>query len=1009
MSELRPPLWADLQPGGLVEALAHPPDRYRPVPWLAWTGELDWPTLESQLRQMREQGITEFFLFPIYGMEIPYMSQAYWDRVEQTLDFCRAKGMKCWIYDEYDWPSGVCAGQVLRDHPEAREQLLWVRALDTWPEGQLPPGASEVRTAGGAAWGVGPGGEVRINVQGCDWLSPFPGYLDVLSPSAVGDFIESTHERYRARAGSHMASTIPGFFTDEPGPMAREAGGWVGFPYTTDLFESFRARYGYDLADHLSDLLTDGPNASRTRCHYWRWVAERFGEAYGGSIRAWGDAHGVAMTGHCLGEETLGTHVRMSGDLWEPLKHFSIPGIDMLSNADGYTYPEGTAFYGPIDRRAFHLTCKYVHGVVRHTGGREMMSEAYGVCDWGLTLARQKRGLQYQAALGVTLFNDNSLITSIADFRKYAIAGKHFTQPWWRHYRAYADLNARLAAIHAEGEPMADVAVLFPRSTMWSRTNREILAGSWLDGANGKPLGDLQEALYALLDDLVRGLWPFDLVFEPVLEEARVEGRELVTPHARYRALIVPSATDLPEGCMGAIEAFARGGGAVVFAGEIPQREVESQADLGPRVDAMLRLPTVRHAMGANDAASGTAGVARRPVELSGDGSREFVSSWRRLAGTDIAFVANMADRPTELTVHCGLPGPVAVVDPDTLDCFAPSLTDDRRFDWHFEPAQGYLVLMGPGAHEVAKTAVGQRPAWLEASQTAELDGPWDLELDPGNLLLLEPEVRPDPSNRGAVDGWQRDEGAEGWIRPEGRRLAEAIRPGESPWYWIRARVVCAPGATPDMLVADNPDFLEAYVNGAPAEPMAARPLWTEENVCFDVRGLFREGTNTVHVRGRTSKYNDPRVSPMPGVTDHLLQPLVLMGSFRVAEDGQVAAWEGAADPARPLEAQGMPHFAGVATYRRSVVWSGNGRVFLELPGCTDSVDVRINGDSAGVRCWPPYVVEITEQLRAGANTLEVRIANMLGNVILETYAGAAPPRRPTSGLKAAPRLRVIR
>ena len=46
---------------------------------------------------------------------------------------------------------------------------------------------------------------------------------------------------------------------------------------------------------------------------------------------------------------------------------------------------------------------------------------------------------------------------------------------------------------------------------------------SWLDGANGKPLGDLQETLYALLDELVRDQWPFDLVFEPVLEEARVE------------------------------------------------------------------------------------------------------------------------------------------------------------------------------------------------------------------------------------------------------------------------------------------------------------------------------------------------------------------------------------------------------------------------------------------------------------------------------------------------------
>ena len=76
------------------------------------------------------------------------------------------------------------------------------------------------------------------------------------------------------------------------------------------------------------------------------------------------------------GEEGLALHVRMSGDLWEALRHFTIPGIDMLANADGFTYPYRMQFYGDIDRRALHMTCKYVHGIVRHSGGREMMSEA---------------------------------------------------------------------------------------------------------------------------------------------------------------------------------------------------------------------------------------------------------------------------------------------------------------------------------------------------------------------------------------------------------------------------------------------------------------------------------------------------------------------------------------------------------------------------------------------------------------------------------------------------------
>jgi len=147
MNEIRPRSWTNLSSADFFAALAEPPDTYRPVPWLAWTGDLDWPVLRGQLADMLDKGIREFFLFPIYGMELPYMSAVYWERVGETLAFCRDNGMKCWIYDEYNWPSGICGGQVLRDHPEARARLLWLRETEPDAEPQLPPDLDEVRQA----------------------------------------------------------------------------------------------------------------------------------------------------------------------------------------------------------------------------------------------------------------------------------------------------------------------------------------------------------------------------------------------------------------------------------------------------------------------------------------------------------------------------------------------------------------------------------------------------------------------------------------------------------------------------------------------------------------------------------------------------------------------------------------------------------------------------------------------------------------------------------------------
>ena len=991
MNPLRPRLWPDLEAADLPAALANPPDRYRPVPWLAWTGELPWHRLKQQLTDMRAKGITEFFLFPIYGMELPYMSAAYWQRVGQTLAFCREIGMKCWIYDEYNWPSGVCAGAVLRDHPECNGTHLWIRtdAADPQP---LPGNTIQTGAANGVSWALVPDADVHSSVRGSGWCSHIPGYLDMLSLEANQRFLDSTHRRYHERFAEFFPDTIPGFFTDEPGLKSRLLPGWCRLPWTDDLLEAFEARYGYSLMDRLGDLAADTPFSARTRCDYWRLAAERFGEAYGGQQRAWCEEHGIALTGHCLAEESLAGHVRNSGDLWEILRHFTIPGIDMLANADGFNYPYRVAFYSQeTDRRSFHLTCKIVHAIVRHSGGREMLSEAYGVCDWGLTLARQKCGFNYQVALGVTLINDNSLITSIADFRKWAIAGKHFTQPWWQHYQQYADYNARLAALHAEGEPVADVAVLYPRSAIWARHNL----------AAPERLAALEAQMYDLLDELIRQQWHFDFVFEPVLEEATLDGAELVTPHARYRALIVPGADVLPAACLDVLARFARAGGALLFHGDTPTTEAHSLSDLRASMEDVLTGPGVS-AINGNGAAvcEALAQHLERPVVLDGDSAREFISSRRRFAGGDAVFIANMAETPADIDICLNLPYPVTVHDPDTQESYRPEVGGNGTFAWHFEARQAFLLLPAEAA---PAPDIPAKPAWLAPVDRQALADGWEFSVQPGNMLRLTTQVRPDPENQGTAQGWQRDCGNDGWLSAEdGHWLADPMLPGESPWYWMRAKVRCDAAAAPQILACDNPDFLEVFVNGIAAVQTEHDPLWTEENVFFDVGGIVVGGENTVHIRARTSKYNDPRIGVAPQFA-RLLQPVVLLGQFLADADGGLTSWSAAIQVDAPWEEQGLPHFAGVGAYRRRIDWDGEGRVFLLCPDCDDAVEARVNNVPCGTRVWPPYVFDLTPGLRQGDNELELLVYNTLGNIILHTYGGTKADQTPRSGLSAPP------
>ena len=111
----------------------------------------------------------------------------------------------------------------------------------------------------------------------------------------------------------------------------------------------------------------------------------------------------------------------------------------------------------------------------------------------------------------------------------------------------------------------------------------------------------------------------------------------------------------------------------------------------------------------------------------------------------------------------------------------------------------------------------------------------------------------------------------------------------------------------------------------------------------------------------------------------------------------------------------GIRYFSGIATYRSGFDLpraSAAKSVVLDLGSVGDVAEVRINGLSVGTLWHPPYRVDIGSAVRAGRNTIEVRVANLWVNRLigdaqpnaekvtfttLPTYRADAPLR--TSGL----------
>ena len=73
---------------------------------------------------MKAKGIGGVFLFPRQGLEIPYLSVKWFEKIKMICKYADTIGLEAWLFDEYPYPSGMSGGEVLLRHPEAKQKIL---------------------------------------------------------------------------------------------------------------------------------------------------------------------------------------------------------------------------------------------------------------------------------------------------------------------------------------------------------------------------------------------------------------------------------------------------------------------------------------------------------------------------------------------------------------------------------------------------------------------------------------------------------------------------------------------------------------------------------------------------------------------------------------------------------------------------------------------------------------------------------------------------------------------
>ena len=100
---------------------------------------------------------------------------------------------------------------------------------------------------------------------------------------------------------------------------------------------------------------------------------------------------------------------------------------------------------------------------------------------------------------------------------------------------------------------------------------------------------------------------------------------------------------------------------------------------------------------------------------------------------------------------------------------------------------------------------------------------------------------------------------------------------------------------------------------------------------------------------------------------------------------------------------EGVKYFAGTATYTKAFDMpagfaSGTNRVRLALGDVQVIAEVFLNGHAVATLWKPPFTVDVTQALKAGGNTLEVKVTNLWPNRVIGDLQ-AVPGKQPVAQL----------
>jgi hypothetical protein len=183
-------------------------------------------------------------------------------------------------------------------------------------------------------------------------------------------------------------------------------------------------------------------------------------------------------------------------------------------------------------------------------------------------------------------------------------------------------------------------------------------------------------------------------------------------------------------------------------------------------------------------------------------------------------------------------------------------------------------------------------------------------------------------------------------------------------------------------IVIERPDLYAITCNGTKVS--AKEKAWWLDKAFgrIDITKAVQLGENIVTIQAA------------PFTIYHELEPAYVLGTFRLqaADSGFVILGE--SEPALTVgswKGQGYPFYCAGVSYgcKFNVSSRRSGKYVVELgKWCGSVAEVIVNNKSAGYIAYQPWQCDVTEFIKRGTNTVEVRVIGTLKNTLGPHHSG---------------------